>query len=86
MLTIQTTEAKAHLAELLRTVERGETVAITRHGKAIAHLIPAPEDRAARYQEFMAAFCDLRKEWKKWKPSDLSVEQIVRLCRKGHRM
>ena len=23
----------------------------------------------------MAAFCDLRKEWKKWKPSDLSVEQ-----------
>ena len=27
MRTIQATEAKAHLAELLRTVERGESVA-----------------------------------------------------------
>ena len=42
MQTIQATEAKARLAELLRTVEHGETVAITRHGRTIAHVIPAP--------------------------------------------
>ena len=41
MRKIQATEAKARLADLLRTVERGETIAITRHGKTIAHLVPA---------------------------------------------
>ena len=36
-------------SELLRVVEDGETVAITRHGRRVAHLVPAPEqDRAAR--------------------------------------
>ncbi|MXY36699.1 MAG: type II toxin-antitoxin system Phd/YefM family antitoxin, partial [Dehalococcoidia bacterium] len=33
MREIQSTEAKARFAELLRRVENGETVAITRHGK-----------------------------------------------------
>ena len=41
MREIQATEAKARLAELLRNVELGETIAITRHGKTIAHLVPA---------------------------------------------
>ena len=38
---IQATEAKARLAELLRNVEHGETIAITRHEetvKTISHL------------------------------------------------
>jgi prevent-host-death family protein len=43
MREVNATEAKARLAELLRSVEFGEAVAITRHGKAIAHLIPARE-------------------------------------------
>ncbi len=38
MRTIQSTQAKTHLAELLDAVERGETFVITRHGKAIAQL------------------------------------------------
>ena len=47
MREIQATEAKTHLAELLRAVEHGETVAITRHGKPVAHLVPAgAQDRA----------------------------------------
>jgi prevent-host-death family protein len=33
-------EAKTHLAELLDRVEGGETIAITRHGKPIAKLVP----------------------------------------------
>ena len=49
MREIQATEAKTRLAELLRAVEHGETVAITRHGKAVAHLVPADtQDRASR--------------------------------------
>lgn len=33
--------AKAHLSELLNTVESGEEVVITRHGRPIARVVPA---------------------------------------------
>lgn len=33
-------EAKTHLSELLADVEAGETVTITRRGKAVARLVP----------------------------------------------
>ena len=33
--------AKAHLSELLNTVEAGEEVLITRHGRPVAKLVPA---------------------------------------------
>ena len=39
MREIQATEAKTRLAELLRAVEHGEAITITRHGKAVAHLV-----------------------------------------------
>jgi prevent-host-death family protein len=34
-------EAKAHLSDCIREVEQGESVLITRHGKAVAALVPA---------------------------------------------
>ena len=34
-------EAKTHLPQLLNRVEEGETITITRHGKAVAKLVPA---------------------------------------------
>lgn len=34
-------EAKAHLSDCVREVERGGSVLITRHGKAVAALVPA---------------------------------------------
>ncbi len=34
-------EAKTHLPQLLDRVEGGETITITRHGKAVAKLVPA---------------------------------------------
>lgn len=36
-------EAKTHLPALLERVERGERFTITRHGKAIALLVPLDE-------------------------------------------
>jgi prevent-host-death family protein len=46
--TVGNVEAKDHLATLLERVEAGETVVITRDGREIAHLVPAPPrtDRA----------------------------------------
>jgi prevent-host-death family protein len=45
MRTIQASEAKTHLLQLLDSVEQGETVVITRHGRAIARLTPEADRR-----------------------------------------
>ena len=47
VITVGAFEARTHFSSLLKCVERGEEVLITRHGKAIARLIPvAAADRA----------------------------------------
>lgn len=40
MRRVQVVEAKAHFSSLLAEVEAGATVAITRHGKVVARLVP----------------------------------------------
>jgi prevent-host-death family protein len=40
LLEIGAFAAKTHLSRLLDQVGRGETITITRHGKAVARLIP----------------------------------------------
>jgi len=58
MKTVQASEAKSRLLQLLDDVERGETVVITRHGRPIARLEPEAERRSA---EIDTAIEDLRK-------------------------
>jgi prevent-host-death family protein len=41
-MEVSTAEAKNRLTELIRLVEDGERVTITRHGKAVAQLGPPP--------------------------------------------
>ena len=41
MYAMSLAQAKAHLSELLNTVESGEEVVITRHGRPVARVIPA---------------------------------------------
>lgn len=82
MREIQATEAKTHLAQLLSAVERGETIAITRHGKQVAHLVPAEkQDRASR-----KAAIDRFKAWRAtWRGIDTSIEEILATRHEGHR-
>ena len=47
MRKIQASEAKTHLPRLLDDVERGETIVITRHGRAIARIVPEAHLRQA---------------------------------------
>ena len=44
-------EAKAHLAELLDKVERGESILITRNGRAAALLTPPPGGRSSTIEQ-----------------------------------
>jgi prevent-host-death family protein len=54
-------EAKTQFSQLLRRVEKGETVTITRHGRPVAVLTPPGPTRAMPISEIAAAFADLRK-------------------------
>jgi prevent-host-death family protein len=54
MKRIGSYEAKAKLSEILRQVEEGETVIVTRHGQAIAKICPVREDIARNPRAAMA--------------------------------
>jgi prevent-host-death family protein len=41
MTTVGAYEAKTHLPRLLEQVEGGQVVTITKHGRAVARLVPA---------------------------------------------
>jgi prevent-host-death family protein len=82
MRIIQATEAKAHLAELLRAVERGESFAITRHGKAIAHLTPASTADEQARRAALARFRARRRDWEK---AAMTTAEILAARHEGHR-
>ena len=82
MRAIQATEAKAHLSQLLTAVERGESFAITRHGRAIAQLVPAASVDALARRMAVARFRERRRQWAK---ADFSTDEILAARHEGHR-
>jgi prevent-host-death family protein len=44
-MDVSIAEAKNRLPELIRAVEGGEKIVITRHGKPVAQLAPPPAER-----------------------------------------
>ena len=78
---VQTTVAKAHLADLLRRVEGGATVAITRHGRVVAHLTPADATGSER-DNAVRRFLEARAAWK---PTGMSRKEIQSARHEGHR-
>ncbi len=61
MRTVGAFEAKTHLSALLEQVERGEEVVITRHGKAVARLVPAERIDRERVSAAIAKLKELAK-------------------------
>ncbi len=82
MREVPTTEAKARLAELLRVVEHGESLAITRHGKTVAHLIPAVDHERASQRAAVERFRARRRAWRR---IDMTTEEILTSIREGRR-
>ena len=82
MREVRTTEAKSRLAELLRAVEYGETVAITRHGKPIAHLVPARDQERASQKEVVERFRAHRRQWRRIRTT---TEEILASIHEGRR-
>ena len=83
MREVQATEAKTRLAELLRVVEHGETVAITRHGKPVAHLVPAAAQGRLNREEAVEQF---RQRRARWEHISFTTDEILGLRHEGHRL
>ncbi len=83
MREVQSTEAKARFAEILRNVEQGETIAITRHGKTVAHLVPARDQEQAERDAAVDRFLELRASWR---PTGMTREEILAARHEGHRI
>ena len=80
MREIQASEAKAHLPQLLDDVERGETLIITRHGRAIARIVPEVDRRQQEVDRALASILELRKRTGK-----VSLEEIKSAREEGRK-
>jgi prevent-host-death family protein len=61
MTTVGSYEAKTHLPELLARVARGEEILITRHGQAIAMLVPPGARKKSDVRSVLQKIRELRK-------------------------
>jgi prevent-host-death family protein len=78
MRQIQASEAKTHLPQLLDDVERGETIVITRHGRAIARIVPETHPRQAEVDR--AILKALRQRTGK-----ITVDELASDKHRGHK-
>jgi prevent-host-death family protein len=72
MREIQASEAKAHLAELLDEVERGETLIITRHGRPVARIVPEVDRRQEEVDKAIANILAIRQRTRK-----ISIQELL---------
>lgn len=61
MKTVGAFEAKTHLSQLLEEVSQGEEVLITRHGHALARLVPHDASQAERRRAAIARLRSFRR-------------------------
>ena len=81
---IQASVAKTHFSQLLDEVERGSTIVILRHGRAIARIVPDPKGRRKRTKQAMENIRRLAKEREELF-GPVSVEEIISSIHEGHK-
>ena len=75
MRSISVAEAQSRLVALLAEVEQGEEIAVTRHGKVVARLVPdRPRPAADAFRDFWRAG-DIELQ----SPPDMPVEDVASL-------
>jgi prevent-host-death family protein len=80
MQTIQASEAKTHFLRILDSVERGESVIITRHGKPVARISPPPDLDRERVERAVQSILAIRKRTK-----PVSLQEILSARDEGRR-
>ena len=82
---VHAAEADDNLLELLRSVENGDTIVITRHGRKIAHLTPPDEERERKLRK--EAWDEIERRRATWKKTEntMTTQEILDLRHEGHR-
>ncbi len=80
---VQASEAKTQFLRILDEVEQGQSVLVTRHGKAVAQIIPVAESEADKRARIYRAKQDILEIRKRTKPT--SVEEILAARDEGRR-
>ena len=78
-LTIGSFEAKNRLSELLQLVENGGEVTITRHGKAVARLVPIHQHDPVRARRALEELKEMRKHHRL---DGLTIRELIDAGRK----
>lgn len=89
MITVGAFEAKTKFSELLDRVEGGEEIIVTRHGKAVARIVPDAREndeaaRKARAAEALARIRALREHFRTMGVS-FSIDDIISARDEGRR-
>ena len=80
MREVQASEAKAHLPQLLDEVEHGETIIITRHGRAIARIVPEAARRQEEIDKAIEGIKVLRQ-----RTGRVTLEELLSSRHEGHK-
>ena len=80
MREVQSSEVKARLPQFLDEVEQGETIVITRHGRPVAHLVPAPDCDRERVGRALDGIAALRQT-----TSRVSLDELLASRHEGHK-
>ena len=80
MRVIQASEAEAHFPQLLDDVERGETLIIARHGRAIARIVPEVDRRQEEVDKAIARIRALRQ-----RNGRVTVEELLSAREEGRK-
>jgi prevent-host-death family protein len=75
MTSVGAYEAKTHLPELLKRVESGERITITRHGHPVAELVPPGVAAQRDVREVIKEIKELRKG--NVLGDDLTIRQLI---------
>jgi prevent-host-death family protein len=75
MATVGSYEAKTHLPALLARVEKGERITITRHGIAVAELVPVRARSRLKLKEVIAEIKEFGRGRKL--PTGFTVRDLI---------
>ena len=80
MREVQASDAKIHLPQLLDEVEGGETLIITRHGRAIARIVPEARWRQEEIDRAIEGIKRFRA-----RTGRITTEELLSSRHEGHR-
>jgi prevent-host-death family protein len=81
MAEISVAEAKAHLSEILNRVESGESIVITRRGKAVANVTPVVAKPVPPRRPIAEVLAELAEFRSRQKPMERSGAELIREMR-----